>query len=344
MRTWRTFRRLAAFATVICVIASLCGCSALQRRKRVKVLILPKFEVAGMEGDFPGEAQLFYENYLLGGEENEIRGCPGSVKLYYKDGVAMCPVGMGKVASALNTSAVLSDERFDYSDAYILSVGCGGAAEGYGIFGDVFVISSCVDFDLGHKADPREMTSGSDTTWFHDESYDSSAVVRLDSQLVDRAYSLVKNIDLATTEKSVSYLNREYPGEEWADRAPMVLRGTSVTADNFWKGKYDHENAKLVTETYDCADPYAITEMEDEAVGLAVQSAGMLDRLIVLRVGVNLDVFPSGVTPELLWGLETDDHIASDESEESVDVFETAMHNCFIVGQAIIEAVLEGKI
>lgn len=30
----------------------------------VKVLILPKFEVGELTGDFPGEAQLFYEEYV----------------------------------------------------------------------------------------------------------------------------------------------------------------------------------------------------------------------------------------------------------------------------------------
>lgn len=34
----------------------------------------------------------------------------------------MFVVGQGKVNSAVNTSAVISDERFDFSDSYILSV------------------------------------------------------------------------------------------------------------------------------------------------------------------------------------------------------------------------------
>lgn len=32
----------------------------------IRVLILPKFEVGSMSGDFPGEAQLYYEKYLAG--------------------------------------------------------------------------------------------------------------------------------------------------------------------------------------------------------------------------------------------------------------------------------------
>jgi len=45
----------------------------------------------------------------------------------------------------------LSDERFDFSDAYILSTGCAGSAEGYGIMGDVFVITAAADYDLASE-------------------------------------------------------------------------------------------------------------------------------------------------------------------------------------------------
>ncbi|MBQ1404572.1 MAG: hypothetical protein IIZ00_00010 [Oscillospiraceae bacterium] len=149
---------------------------------------------------------------------------------------------------------------------------------------------------------------------------------------------------LETTEKTVSFLNKAYPGEAWADRQPQVLRGTAVTGDNFWKGKYDHLNALRITETYDCADPFAVTEMEDLSVGLAVRRLGLLDRLISLRVSVNMDVFPIGVTPEMLWGPAADDSLASDDSMESVDIFETAMHNCFAAGKVLIDAILEGRL
>ncbi|MBQ9827284.1 MAG: hypothetical protein IJM62_01230 [Lachnospiraceae bacterium] len=346
MRLFRIKKYIAALAALMVIIGTMAGCSSREKDEKlsVKVLLLPKFEVGDITGDFPGEAQYFYDEYLAGGEEYEIDGCPGRIKVYYKDGVAMCLAGQGKVAAALNTSAVLSDDRFDFSDAYILAVGCGGSSEGYGICGDVFVISEAADFDLGHHADAREMENKSGTTWFHDESYDATAVVRLDTDLTDRVYERVKDVPLATTENTESFLKKQYPGEAWADRKPQVMRGTSVTSDNFWKGEYDHRNAVLITETYGCRDPYAVTEMEDIAVGHAVKRAGKLDRLIILRVSVNMDVFPEGVTPEMLWGPETDDHIASDDSQESVDIFETAMKNCFDAGKVIIDAILEGTL
>ena len=117
----------------------------------VKVLILPKFEVGEMSGDFPGEAQYYYEEYVEGGDVYDLENGTEGTKIYVKDDIALCLVGEGKVNSTLNTTALLSDERFDFSDAYILSTGCAGSAYEYGVMGDVYVISSAVDFDLGHS-------------------------------------------------------------------------------------------------------------------------------------------------------------------------------------------------
>ncbi len=335
-------KHITAFAALSMIIGILAGCTP--ERLPVKVLILPKFEVGEIEGDFPGEAQYFYEEYLTRSDVYEVGAGEDTDKLYYKDGIALCLTGQGKVSAALTVSAVLSDARFDFTDAYILSVGCGGCAEGYSIFGDVCVISAAADYDLGHKADVREMGSDAETTWFHDESYDESAVVRLDADLTDRVYELVKDLQPRTTEQTVRFLKKQYPDEEWADRQPQVLRGTSLTGDNYWKGRYDHQNALLIAETYGCEDPYAVTEMEDVAVGLAVKHFGMLERLIILRVGVNMDALPKGVTPEMLWGTQTEDHIASEDSLESVDIFKTGMENCLEAGKVLIEAILAGKL
>ena len=306
----------------------------------VKVLILPKFEVGELTGDFPGEAQLFYEEYLADGEMYEIPDAAVDNKLYYKNGVAMYMLGQGKINAALNCCAVFSDERFDFSDAFILDVGCGGTAQGYGIFGDLFVITAAVDYDLGHWTDSRELSNNLGTTWFHDETYDDIAVVRMDQHLADRAFELVKVVHPETTQNTIGFLRKEYPGQAWADRLPQVMKGTSLTSDRYWKGIYDHQNALLMAQTYDCPDPFGITEMEDIAVARAAKNFNLLDRLIILRVAVNMDVFPSGVTPEKIWGSQ--DYFASENSLETVDIFATAMRNCFVAGKVLIDAMLEG--
>ena len=124
---------------------------------KIDVLILPKFESGEIAGDFPGEAQLYYEEYCMGGEEYEIYGAFEGNKLYVKDGVALYITGMGKVNAALSLTTILLDDRFDFSDAYILSTGCAGSSYGNSVMGDVFVISATVDLDLGHTADARDL-------------------------------------------------------------------------------------------------------------------------------------------------------------------------------------------
>ena len=322
-----------------CVFGSDADAPAVSGRIPVKVLLLPKFEVGELSGDFPGEAQFHYENYLEGGDAYEL---PGGEKLYIKDGVALCVIGMGKVNSALSTMTILTDDRFDFSDAYVISTGCAGSSVGTTVMGDVFVITSAVDYDLGHHADGRELADQNADTWFHDDSFDDAAYLELNAELTQKVYNLVKDVPLETTDVTRRFMDAAFDGEKWALRDPMVLRGTTVTGDNYWKGIHGHNNALKMVEAYGCPDPYALSEMEDVAVGQALKRTGMLDRYIIIRDSVNLDVFMMGNTPESLWGTE-EDSLASESSEESADIFETAMKNNYEVGRVVVDAILAGE-
>ncbi|MBR6019448.1 MAG: hypothetical protein IK055_04425 [Lachnospiraceae bacterium] len=334
----------------ICALAGVCapagsgsGGKKRQDKVQIKVLILPKFEVGQMTGDTAGEAQYYYEAYVRGGEEYTIAGVPDSSRLYVKDGIALYLTGMGKVDSALNTAMLLSDDRFDFSNAYVLSTGCAGSAVGYGVMGDVFVLTATVDYDLGHHADPREMKEVKDVTWFHENDHDNLSVVKLNADLTGRVYDLVKDVKLETTEKTRRYMRDAFAGEAWADREPQVLRGTGVTGDNFWKGRYDHANALAKVEAYGCADPFATTEMEDMAVTKVIQRFGLLDRYIILRDSVNIDIFMDGDSPETLWDAGFEERATRDDQGEVLDIFDTAMRNNFKVGKVIIDAILSGE-
>ena len=309
----------------------------------VKVLILPKFEVGEMTGDFPGEAQYYYEQYLSGAGEYDVPYGNGASKLYYKNGVALYVLGMGKVNAALNTMAVLLDERFDYSQAYIISTGCAGSSAGSTVMGDVFLITSAVDYDLGHHADSREIADPDGTTWFHDADFDSAAMVLLDQDLMEKVYGMVKDVPVETTERTRNFMLHAFDGADWAVRDPMVLKGTTVTGDNYWKGTYGHGNAVLMAETYQCPDPYATTEMEDIAVARTAEQLGMLGHLIIIRDSVNMDVFMLGAAPESLWGNAEAMTLADEDSVEAADIFETAMKNNFEVGRIIIDSILDGS-
>ncbi len=327
---------------VVCTSAFAQAVSEVDDKIEVKVLILPKFESGELTGDFPAEAQFYYEAYCAGGEEYDIVGGFEGNKLYVKDGVALYLTGMGKVNSSLSTFAVLQDDRFDFSDTYIISTGCAGSAYGSTVMGDVFVVTAAVDFDLGHHADIRDMKDQKATTWFHSEDYDSSSIIMLDKELTDRVYELVKDVEIETTPKTKSFMANTFNNAEWAIRDPRVQKGTVVSADNYWKGMYDHNNALLMTETYGCPDPYAVTDMEDVAIGVVCKRLGILDHYIVIRNSVNMDVFMNGATPESLWDPNFDNSLSSENGVESADIFVTSMQNNFKVGSVIIDAILEG--
>lgn len=84
--------------------------------------------------------------------------------------------------------------------------------------------------------------------------------------------------------------------------------------------------------------------MEEIGVCSAVQKMGMLDRLIIIRDSVNMDVFMLGVTPESLWDPDYNaTTLDSEDSVEAADIFATAMENNFKVGKVIIDAILNGE-
>jgi purine nucleoside permease len=342
----KTIIAILIMAAILLTSCSRAGHAAMQDQDTdplpVKVLILPKLEVGEMTGDFPGEAQYYFEQYLIDADEYDIPNGNGN-KLYYKDGVALYVLGMGKVNAALGTMTVLSDNRFDFSQAYIISTGCSGSAIETTVMGDVFIITSAVDFDLGHHADSREIADSEGTTWFHDASYDSAAVVRLDPDLTEKVFNLVKDVPVETTEVTRRFMGAAFENADWAVRDPEVLRGTTLSSDNYWKGLHDHANALLITETYRCPDPYVCSEMEDVAVARAAERMGFLDHLIIIRDSTNMDEFMLGSTPETLWGNAEELSLATEENMEAADIFATAMKNNFKVGRIVIDQILKNQ-
>lgn len=328
------------FLSLLCLIP-VCGCAKKAEKLPVKVLIVPHFEIGEMENDETGEAQLFFEEYF---EHADVYSVADGISLWYhpENQAAMFLTGVGKVNAATSVTAVLGDDRFDFSDTALLAVGCSGGAVGYAVLGDVILESAVCDYDLGHTADSSE-TIGDDL-WFPSPEYDEIGCRKLDPDTVARAYELTKDVKLDSTEVCRRMLARNFPGEEWAARDPAVIKGTSVTSDNYWKGQIHHGKAMKVAEYYQCPDPYASTEMEDAAVLAAAERFGLLDRTLILRAVVNVDVFTDGAAPESLWGQKFDFIDAISESnEETLDIFSPAMENLFRVGKTVIDAILSGE-
>lgn len=337
--------RKTLFTTLIILaimVQSMMLTSCASSAEKIKVLILPKFEVGEMTGDDPGEAQFYYDEYCKDGEEYEIDLGSEKGTIYVKDGVMLFVCGMTKVNSALNVDTLLKDVRFDFSEAYIIGTGCAGAATGRSVMGDVCLASAIVDYDIGHRVDKSELNDKSNSGWFRDDTLGDTGYRELNSELIDKAYELTKDVKLETTALTSKKMKETFDNAKWASRNPRVLKGTCVTADNYWKGEIGHEIAEDIAKKYDTLDPYVSTEMEDMAITLACERNGFFDRVMILRDNVDMDVFMDGVTPESLWG-ENLKGISDKESEEALDIFPVAMENNFKVGKVIIDAILDGE-
>ena len=308
-----------------------------EERTKIRILLLPKFPKSNVDESSTGEGDMLYDEYCRGGNIFDIAGSLRDSRLYEKNGIALYMTGIGKVNAAISLTSLLNDNRFDFSEMYMISVGCAGSAVGYGTMGDVYIITAVCDYDLGHKADARDMKDHSRiTTWYHDKNYDSSSFKMLNEDLTERIYSLTKNIPLKTTERTRGIMAREFEDAEWAVRDPMVLKGTTVTGDNYWKGLYDHANAELIVKTYNCPDPYATTEMEDIALANVADRYGFLDRFLIIRTSVNTDVFMNGDSPETLLG-KCRKPVNVSGNRESSDIFHTSMENEYRVVKTVVD-------
>ena len=318
-------------------------------RMPVKVLILPKFEIGLIEGDFPGEGQLFYEHYCAGCEKIEIPNTTPTAQFYYnkENGVGLLVTGSGKTAAGLSLMSLLSWNAYDFSDTVIVSVGCAGGCTGACIYGDVILVTAACDMELGHHTGRMELADPENgLTWFPDDiTYGAYTCKLLNQELYDKVFERIKDCTLRTTEYTKRVLAHNFPDAKWADREPCVLKGTAVTSDSYWKGDEDHANAVAVADHYGCPDKYLATEMEEIAVMNAAECFDLQDRVISLRVIVNLDTFLKGESAEQLWlGEDSFDNKVTNDNSETLDIFEPGMENLFDVGRIAIDAVLAGAL
>ena len=337
------FKRIFSLLTLVGLgLSSVPAPAAAASQIKLRVLILPAFEIGTMADDFIGEAQLFYQEYMGDAEVYEITGDPFGSSLYISNGIGLYLLGQGKVSAAVNLTALLSDGRFDFSETTFILSGCVGSSADFSVAGDVFLVSSVVDCDLGHHADIREMSSDSASVWYPVEDYRDISCFRLNAELLEKAWNLIKDLPAETTDSARACMARNFDNADWAIRDPKVLRGTSVAGDNYWKGIYAHDKAKQITEYYACPEPYAVTDMEDSAVALVLQKFGMLDRLLIFRASVNMDVFLDGATPENTW-VNSEFLVSADGFDGFSDIFEVAMKSEFRAASTVINAILSGS-
>lgn len=240
--------------------------------------------------------------------------------------------------------AVLLSDAYDYSDTYLLSVGCAGGSVSKCTLGDVILVTAACDYDLGHHVDAHEKAkTDTHVMWFPDDSYADYEYKLLNAGLCEKVYGLIRDCPLRTTEEATRVMKENFAVFETKEIYPAVRKGTAFSGDNYWKGIYGHETAKFIADYYGCPDPYTATEMEEIAVANTAECFNLLDRLISLRVIVNIDMFMNGQTPESTWGeYKSFNEKVENTNTEPLDIFEPAMHNLFDAAGIVIDSIIAG--
>lgn len=275
-------RRLGTGALALGVLAAAGAAQA--EPVKIKVFVGSMFEIGENSGDRAGEFQKWYERYWTESEPHSVKGALTPVYCD-EDGVCGAVLGMGKVNSSSSMQAILLDPALDFSQAYYILSGVAGTPPSRGTIGDVSWGTWLVDYDLGHRWDPKEGEPGA-PVFMPRKGYESYRLFELNPTLVEWAVRLSEGVNLQDSESAQQYRLR-YPDER-ARAAPSVDTGTHMTGDTFFHGPGLSDEAQYIAKLYG-ADDYVITEMENASLALVIGRQFGTDRILSLRGAVNFD-------------------------------------------------------
>ncbi|NYI07436.1 purine-nucleoside phosphorylase [Allostreptomyces psammosilenae] len=281
------------------------------RRVKVGVLVITMFE---------GETAPWLANESLP-LSVDVPGAYGPVRCD-TEGLCVLTTGMGKSNAAATMSAVLDSPRLDFDDAYFLTAGIAGTPPENGTLGFAAWARWIVDYDLGHHLLPE--TAPDVPHGYLPLDMDTS-VFRLNDDLVEEAYELTKDLELADSERSREIRSR-YPGQEGV--RPYVTVCDTVTGDDWFSGRELSERAGYITDLRtDGQGEYCTTQMEDNATATVLARRGHLDRYLNLRTASNFDQpYP---------GQSVTEHIATDSG-----AYRSSVDNAYLVGSTVADHLL----
>ncbi|MEM1123670.1 MAG: purine nucleoside permease, partial [Bacteroidota bacterium] len=168
-----------------------------------------------------------------------------------------------------------------------------------------------VDGDLSHEIDAREIEADWKTGYIplrRTTPYEKpisdrkeGVVARLDSNLVQWAYNLTKDIELPDNEE-IKKMREQYVGYAAANMKPYVLIGDQLAAATYWHGKLLTEWANDWVDYWsEGRGNFVTSAMEEMGVYHALarlDQAGKVDvkRLLVLRTASNFSMQWPGIS------------------------------------------------
>jgi len=314
-------------------------------RLAIKVVVVAMYEIDEARGDAPGELQLWVERLAL---DTELAFPSGESKLFLNDeGVLAFVTGGGIPNATASVMALGLDPRFDLSKAYWLVAGVAGGDPLDMSLGSAAWARHVVDGDLAYEIDGREIPEDWPYGLFPLGSKEpaskpedlypgwtlSTISFSLNRQLVDWAYSLTSDLELADTPGLAAY--REfYGGYPQAQKPPFVTIGDTLSSSTYWHGELLNQWANDWLHVYAGVDANFMTSnMEDSGTLTAfhrLARTGLVDadRILVLRTASNFTMQPPGKTA--VWSKTT----------PYPDRGRPALESAFLVGNTVVQALL----
>ena len=336
--------------TLLALLCSgfLVGCSQTESQKEdpipIRIVIVSMFEIGEVEGDQPGEFQLWRERRDLD-TLLPFENSPHEIYLNEETGVLGVITGIGTPYSTLTTMALAMDPRFDLSQAYWLVAGIAGIDPNDASLGSAAWAEYLVDGDLAHAIDVREMPEDWEIGIFPrhtQEPYDpnkpepSFEMLQLNSELVNWAYHLTKDMQLPDMD-GLQESRERYTEHPNAQKPPFVLKGDQLAASRFWHGSILNDWAnKWVDYWTEGEGEFVTSAMEDTGTYLALSYAhntGRVDknRMMVLRTGSNYSMQPPDLSA-------AESLLSENEGYAGLDA---ALESAYIVGSAAIDEILD---
>jgi purine nucleoside permease len=269
--------------------------------------ISPKVMVITM---FGGEAKPWLDNESF----SRKVAVPGLSKSFPEvactdTGLCLMTTSMGYANAASSVSALIYSGLFDLSKTYFLIAGIAGVDPADGTLGSAHWARFAVDGGLQNAIDAREIPSDWTTGYLaigasrpgeKVELKYGSEVYRLNEDLLQKAYRLTKDVELADNDAAKAYRARYTAAP--ANAIPRVSVCDTVSMDTWWHGSKHGAAmeawAKLITNG---EANYCTTQQEDNATLTALRrgaDANLLnfDRIAILRTASNFDREGSGQT------------------------------------------------
>lgn len=311
---------------------------------KIKFVVVSMFEIGDIEGDQPGEFQLWKERENLD-TVLPFDNSPHDIYLNEETGVMGIITGIGTIYSTATTMALGMDPRFDLSEAYWLVAGIAGIDPEDASIGSAAWAEYLVDGDLAHHIDAREIPDDWDTGLFPrhtsgpndpNRPEPSLEMMQLNPELTDWAFALTKDIELPDMEglKETRELYTEHPN---ARKKPFVLKGDHLAAMRFWHGELMNDWANDWVDFWTEGEGEFVTSaMEDTGTFMSLQLLDNIgkvdkDRVMVLRTGSNYSMqYPGVGAAESL--------LAENEGYAGLDA---ALESAYIVGSEVMHEILD---